>query len=87
MDAAADLLALPIYGGEEDLSATVVRAKTSILKTVMATQAKVDETRLRRASVDRLPELLKLADQVRAKLPLKLPAMIEGTVDRILDNG
>ena len=69
MEAARELLALDNEASEEDLSPTVIRAKTSIFRTTMATQAKVDETRLRRQAVDRLPELLKFAEEVRAKLP------------------
>ena len=69
MDAARELLSLDNHASEEDLSPTVIRAKTSIFRTQMSTQAKVEDTYLRRRIVDRLPELLKLAEEVRAKLP------------------
>jgi hypothetical protein len=36
---------------------------------VLNTQAKVDETRLRRQTLDRLPALLKLVEETAAKLP------------------
>jgi len=46
-----------------------VRAQTSVISTVLSTQAKVDENRLRRQSIDRLPALLKLVNDTAAKLP------------------
>lgn len=47
----------------------VLRAKTSVITTVLATQTKVDETRLRRQALDRLPSLLKLVNETQARLP------------------
>jgi hypothetical protein len=47
----------------------VIRAQTSVITTVLNTQAKVDETRLRRQTLDRLPALLKLVEETAAKLP------------------
>ena len=48
----------------------VLRAKTSVITSVLATQTKVDETRLRRQQFDRLPELLKLVNETQARLPV-----------------
>jgi hypothetical protein len=48
---------------------SAVRAQTSVISTVLSTQAKVDENRLRRQSIDRLPALLKLVNDTAAKLP------------------
>jgi hypothetical protein len=63
-----------ILDEELDLSDTdtfgpMIRAKTSIISTVLSTQAKVDETRLRRQSLDRLPALLKLVNETAQRLP------------------
>jgi hypothetical protein len=60
--------------GETD--GIIVRAKTSLINTVMSTQAKVEETALRRQQTDRMPELLKLAEEVRKRLP---PVLLELT--------
>lgn len=55
------------YSSED--TAHLVRAKTSVITTVLATQAKVDETRLKRQSLDRLPALLKLVKETAKRLP------------------
>jgi hypothetical protein len=47
----------------------VLRAKNAVITTALSTQAKVDETRLRRVAVDRMPEILKLVAEVQRKLP------------------
>src|SRR6185369_7878937 len=47
----------------------VLRAKTSVISAVLTTQAKVDETRLRRQSLDRLPALLALVNETAKRLP------------------
>lgn len=47
----------------------IVRAKTAVIGTVLATQAKVDETRLRRQTLDRLPALLERVNEIAARLP------------------
>jgi hypothetical protein len=69
MDVAHELFDLQNDTDDETISGTVLRAKTSLVSTVMATQAKVEETALRRQTADRLPALLKLAAEVRASLP------------------
>ena len=47
----------------------MLRAKTSVITSVLTTQAKVDETRLRRQSLDRLPALLALVNETAKRLP------------------
>jgi hypothetical protein len=47
----------------------VLRAQTAAANTALSTQAKVDETALRKQEHDRMPELLRLAAEVRARLP------------------
>ena len=47
----------------------VLRAQTAAANTALSTQAKVDESALRKQEYDRMPELLRLAAEVRAKLP------------------
>ena len=49
--------------------APVLRAQTAAANTALSTQAKVDESALRKHEADRMPELLRLAAEVRAKLP------------------
>jgi hypothetical protein len=48
----------------------LMRAHTTLVNTFMSTQAKVDETRLRRQQFDRLPELLRLVNETQARLPV-----------------
>jgi hypothetical protein len=47
----------------------VLRAQTAAANTALSTQAKVDESALRKQEYDRMPELLRLAAEVRARLP------------------
>lgn len=47
----------------------IVKAKTSIVGVILNTQAKVDETKLRRQSMDRLPGLMKLIEETARRLP------------------
>lgn len=54
---------------DNDRFGPVLRAQTSVITSVLNTQAKVDETRLRRAAHDRLPELLKLINETAKRLP------------------
>ena len=54
---------------DEDTFGPVLRAKTSVITSVLTTQAKVDETRLRRQSLDRLPALLELVNETAKRLP------------------
>jgi hypothetical protein len=61
----------------ELVNANVLRAKNSVITTALATQAKVDETRLRRAAVDRMPQILRLVAEVQRKLPPAGPIDLE----------
>ena len=63
-----EIMGLPL-DPDHPAFAPVLRAQTAAANTALATQTKVDETALRRQQVDRLPELLKLAEEVRARLP------------------
>lgn len=47
----------------------IIRAQTSVITSVLNTQAKVDENRLRRSTVDRLPALLALVNETAKRLP------------------
>ena len=67
LDNSEKILDLPVDPNEEH--GHVLKAKTSIVTTVLNTQVKVDETRLRRAQVDRLPALLKLVNEFAKKVP------------------
>jgi hypothetical protein len=64
----------------DDVNGTVLRAKTSVITTALSTQAKVDETRLRRQTVDRMPEILKLVEEVRKRLPPPGPIDLEAVI-------
>jgi hypothetical protein len=64
----------------ETTNSTVMRAKTAVIATALSTQAKVDENRLRKAREDRLPELLKMVEELRKTLPKRrLPPLIDGS--------
>lgn len=54
----------------------MLRAQTSVITSVLNTQTKVDETRLRAKNADRLPELLALINETAKRLP----AVIEGEI-------
>lgn len=68
LDRAEDILDVAVDITDED-QAAATRAQTSVISTVLSTQAKVDENRLRRQSIDRLPALLKLVNETAARLP------------------
>ena len=53
----------------EETFGPVLRAKTSVITSVLTTQAKVDETRLRRQTLDRLPALMELVNATAKRLP------------------
>jgi hypothetical protein len=71
LEVAEEILAEPVDYGDPDQSA-LVRAKTSVITTSLSTQAKVDETRLRRQTLDRLPDLLKLVEDTAKRLPVMI---------------
>ena len=70
LNTAEDILDEPLDNADEETFGPVLRAKTSVITSVLTTQAKVDETRLRRQSLDRLPALLKLVEETAKRLPL-----------------
>lgn len=47
----------------------ILRAQTSVITSVLNTQVKVDENRLRKQSSDRLPALLALINETAKRLP------------------
>lgn len=59
---------------DEDTFGPVLRAKTSVITSVLTTQAKVDETRLRRQTLDRLPALLALVNETAKRIPVTIDA-------------
>lgn len=59
----------PGDSGPEGTFGPTLRAQTSTLATILATQTKVDEHRLRRQQTDRLPELLRMVNEVAARIP------------------
>lgn len=67
LENAEDILDLDVDPDEE--LGHVLRAKTSVITTVLSTQTKVDETRLRKQHFDRLPELLRLVNETAQRLP------------------
>ena len=69
MATAHEILDLDNATGEDEINGSILRAKNSVITTAMSTQAKVEQTMLRRQQLDRMPELLKLAEEVRASLP------------------
>jgi hypothetical protein len=70
LDRAEGILDEPLEQTNEETFGPVLRAQTSVISTVLATQAKVDETRLRRQSLDRLPALLALVNETAKRLPM-----------------
>lgn len=58
LDRATDILQV-FPSRESETFGEELRAQTSTIKTVLATQLRVDENHLRRRTVDALPELLK----------------------------
>ena len=63
-----EIMGLPL-DPDHPAFAPVLRAQTAAANTALSTQAKVDESAPRRQSVDRMPEILRLADEVRWRLP------------------
>lgn len=64
----------PADCGPDGSYGPTVRAQTSVISTVLSTQAKVDENKLRRQAQDRLPSLLKTINEIAARLPATRPA-------------
>lgn len=63
------ILDLDNYAAEDTVNGQVLRAKNGAISTALSTLAKVEDTALRRQTADRLPFLIKLAEEVRASMP------------------
>ena len=55
----------------------VLRAKNAAITTALSVQAKVDENALRKQAIDRMPEILRLVNEVTATLPPPGPLDLE----------
>jgi hypothetical protein len=76
VDKLEEIMAIPLDPAQSQFP-SLLRAQTAAANTALTVQSRVDETSLRRASVDRLPELLKLVEEVRKTLP-RPPPQIDG---------
>jgi hypothetical protein len=68
LDKLAEILSLPLVDGDPAF-ASLLRSQTTAAGVALNTQVRVDEVALRKQEADRMPELLRLAAEVRAKLP------------------
>lgn len=68
LDNAENILDIPMAKTDDEFG-HLLRAKTSVITTVLSTQAKVDETRLRRHTNDRLPALMQMVNAIAQRLP------------------
>jgi hypothetical protein len=62
-----DILTVPLDLEDSPL----LRAKNAAASTILNTQVKVDENRLRSAAVDKLPELLEILREEQIKLAIR----------------
>ena len=70
LESAEQILSVELTQDDDgDFPTAILRAKTSVITTILNTQARVDETRLRKQSLDRFPELMELLEDVKAMLP------------------
>lgn len=65
---------------------SVLRAQTTAANTALSTQSRVDDMALRRAAIDRLPEILKLVAQIEKRLPPGGPIDLEANYG-VTDDG
>jgi hypothetical protein len=68
LDKLAEIMSLPLVNGDPAF-ASVLRSQTTAAGVALNTQVRVDEVALRKQEHDRVPELLRLAAEVRARLP------------------
>ena len=68
LDKLAEILSLPLVDGDPAF-ASLLRSQTTAAGVALNTQVRVDEVALRKQEHDRMPELLRLAAEVRARLP------------------
>lgn len=69
LDRAEDILDTEADPMDVETFGPKLRAQTSVITSVLNTQAKVDENRLRRQTADRLPALLALVNETAKRLP------------------
>jgi len=65
---AEEILDLPLEMGDKDF-ATVLRAQQGMVTSLLTTQVRVDEGKLRQKQADIMPRLLDLLEVEQAKLP------------------
>src|SRR5262249_813222 len=68
LDKANEILDLPLDPDRKNYPAEL-RARTALINTGLSTQARVDETGMKRERIDRLPEILRLIREEEKKLP------------------
>jgi hypothetical protein len=68
LDKLAEIMSLPLVDGDPAF-ASLLRSQTTAAGVALNTQVRVDEVALRKQEQDRMPELLRLAAEVRARLP------------------
>jgi hypothetical protein len=68
LDKLNEIMGLPL-NPETPQVAGLLRAQTAAAGVALTTQVRVDENQLRKQLPDRLPELLRLAAEVRAQMP------------------
>lgn len=66
LDKAKEILEMELMPGDEDFNA-ILKAQVSQVQTILTTQARVDENRFKKKSVDKLGELLDLIRGEEAK--------------------
>lgn len=69
LDRAENILDKDPDTADDERFGPIIRAQTSVITSVLNTQAKVDENRLRRQTADRLPALLALVNKTAKRLP------------------
>lgn len=68
IDTQEKILLLPLPDNADDSFAAVLRAQNAAAATILATQVKVDENRLRKAAIDLLPEIIRVAREEEQKI-------------------
>jgi hypothetical protein len=68
LDKLAEIMSLPLASSDPAFP-SVLRSQTTAAGVALNTQVRVDEVALRKQEHDRMPELLRLAAEVRARLP------------------
>jgi hypothetical protein len=80
IDKADEILDLPLPNPDSESFGAVLRAQNAAANTVLNTQVKVDEHSLRRQTIDKLPELVRIIREEELKLAaLRASETYEGT--------